>query len=338
MKHRLLTFLAVIGALALTQCQSNKGLNTNTPRQSTWTEVTSADGSTPVARHEAAFVGVGDMMYLLGGRGIRPVSIYNSQTGKWTEGQKPPIELHHFQPFVYQQEIYVAGAMTGGYPGETPVEHMYIYSPAQNEWRKGPAIPAGRLRGGAGAVIDGDELYIVCGIKDGHRGDHKKWLDYYNFKTGNWAQLADAPRARDHFQAVIHNGKLYSLAGRTTIAADNPFKNTIKEVDVYDIATNSWTTLESQLPTERAGNFCTTVGNEILVIGGESIFQETAHSEVEALHTDTHQWKIYPSLPKGRHGTGAILHNNAVVIASGCGNRGGAPELSDMWKYNLLSN
>ena len=74
--------------------QENKG----------WQSVTSEDGTEPIARHEAAFVQVGDKFYLLGGRDIRPVSIYHTQTKSWSQGLKPPIELHHFQPVVFEDK------------------------------------------------------------------------------------------------------------------------------------------------------------------------------------------------------------------------------------------
>lgn len=299
-----------------------------------WSEIIAVDDSKPVERHEAAFIGIGHKMYLLGGRGMKPVSIYDQKANSWTQGAVPPIELHHFQPIVYHNEIYVVGAMTGNYPGETPVPHMYIYSPEKNTWRKGPAIPKDRNRGGTGVIIDGSQLYLVCGIKDGHRGDHKKWLDRYNFNSGKWEILADAPRARDHFQATLINDKIYAIAGRTTIAADSPFKNTIGEVDVYDISNNTWTTLDKNIPTQRAGNFNTVINNEILVLGGESFEQEKAHSEVELLNVENNTWRSGTLMPIGRHGTGVVLTNgHKIYVASGSGNHGGGPELSDLWVY-----
>ena len=300
-----------------------------------WEEVSSKDGSLPKARHEAAFVGLGDYFYLLGGRRIQPVSIYNVKKQKWTEGAAPPIELHHFQALVYKNEIYIVWAMTGKYPGETSVPNMYIYNPVEDEWRIGPTIPEDRRRGGAGAAMLGDVLYLSCGIKDGHRGDHKKWLDRYDFETNTWEQLPDAPRARDHFQIQIVDNQIYNLGGRTTKSAEGPFKNTITEVDVYDIKKQEWRTLENNLPTPRAGNFSIALGAAILVLGGESDFQNPAHHEVEVLDTKTGKWHELPMLPQGRHGTGVVLYNQQLYTASGSGNRGGGPELTDLWRFTI---
>jgi hypothetical protein len=301
---------------------------------SKWESVISKDKSQPVQRHEAAFVRVGEKFYLLGGRSIRPVSIYDTQTSTWTEGTKPPIEMHHFQPVVYNNKIYCISAMTGGWPNETPTTHVYMYNPATDTWSKGDEIPEERRRGSTGNVLHNGKIYIVCGIKNGHIGDHKNWMDSYDPSTGKWEILADAPRARDHFQAVLVHGKIVASAGRNTgIIPDESFGGTIAEVDVYDIATNSWETLPNNIPTKRAGNAAIFLNDEVLIVGGESMTQEKAHADVEALNLKTREWRTLPSLLEGRHGSGLLEYEGAIYIASGCGNRGGKPELFTMEKY-----
>ncbi|MFS4445956.1 Kelch repeat-containing protein [Maribacter sp. 2307UL18-2] len=300
----------------------------------TWQAVVAADDSQPIQRHEAAFVRVGQKFYLLGGRDIRAVSIFDTQDESWTTGPEPPLELHHFQPVVIEGKIYIIGALTGGWPNETPVTHVYIYDTATDSWSQGDEIPEARRRGSTGNVLYNGKVYIACGIKNGHIGDHKKWMDLYDPATGTWEVLADAPRARDHFQAVLVNGKIVAPAGRNTgIFPDQPFGGTIAEVDSYDISSNTWETLPNNLPTVRAGNAATLFQDKVLVIGGESTAQQKAHAEVEALNLTTNEWESLDPLLEGRHGTGLVEYEGALYIASGCGNRGGSPELFTMEKY-----
>ena len=82
---------------------------------------------------------------------------------------------------------------------------------------------------------------------------------------------------------------------------------TVPEVDVYNFALGTWTTLANNLPTPRAGAMVAVVGNELLVIGGESEVQSEAHSEVEALNLITGIWRTLTPLPGGqdRHGSQA---------------------------------
>jgi N-acetylneuraminic acid mutarotase len=301
----------------------------------TWKSVEAKDGSVPVERHEAAFVNVDEHFCLIGGRGMRPTSQYNAKTDHWTNGNPPPIEMHHFQPVVYQDKVYIMGALTGPYPGETPIENIYIYDHSTDSWEKGPEIPEDRRRGAAGVVLYKEKMYMVCGIKDGHRGDHKNWLDVYDPKTGKWEKLADAPRARDHFQAVVAEDKLYVLGGRRSTASGNVFAGTIGEVDVYDFKTQQWSTLPNNLPTLRAGTYALLLGQEIVVLGGESPTQEAAHAEMEALDIKRNTWRSLSPMIQGRHGTGVILYDDALYVASGSGNRGGGPELNTMECFSL---
>lgn len=290
----------------------------------------------PHARHECSFVEVDGKFYLLGGRGIKPVDIFDPETVTWTQGSEPPIEIHHFQAVTYQGKVYVMGGMTGKYPHEDPIDRIVIYDPSTDRWSIGDSIPSDRLRGGAGVVVNGNNAYIVSGITDGHWEGHVKWVDQYNFETGEWSVLKDAPRPRDHFHAAIHKGKIYCAAGRNSSAkTKQTFNLTIPEVDVYDIASNSWMTLppDQNIPTERAGTSAIFLRDDLLVIGGESAVQTTAHSEVEAYNVKAGLWSKIDSLKRGRHGFQAILFEDDIYIAAGCGNRGGKPELASIERY-----
>jgi N-acetylneuraminic acid mutarotase len=292
-------------------------------------QVISAQGN-PHPRHEAGFISVGSKGYLLGGRGVKPVDIYDSTTKTWTSGSPPPMTIHHFQPVVWEGRIYLPGAMTGNYPKEQGLDHIPIYDPATNQWSRGPEVPVERRRGGAGAVIHQDTLYLVCGIVNGHWDGNVAWLDTLDLRTGKWKQLPDAPRVRDHFQAAMIGDAIYAVGGRKTSAATNQvFNLTIAEVDVFSLATATWTTLpaSSNLPTPRAGSMSLTLGSSVLVVGGESGTQAKAHSEVEVLNSTNGTWSTWPPLAEGRHGTGIATFGDLLVIACGSGGRGGGPEL-----------
>jgi hypothetical protein len=276
------------------------------------------------ARHENGYVKVGDKFYLLGGRGNRPVDIFDPATGTWSKGATAPFEIHHFQAIEYDQRLYVVGAMTGRYPTEPPVDNIYIYDPATNDWSKGPEIPPDRRRGGAGVVLHQGQIYIVAGITNGHTDGHVTWFDAFDPRTGQWRTLPDAPRARDHFHAAVLDGKLYAAGGRrSSYATRQTFELTVPEVDVFDFHTGRWSTLPpaANLPTPRAGCTVAVVNGRLLVIGGES-GQMNAHAEVEAYDPSTGRWSALAALGLGRHATQAVVHNGAIYLAAGSRTRG----------------
>jgi N-acetylneuraminic acid mutarotase len=66
------------------------------------------------------------------------------------------------------------------------------------------------------------------------------------------------------------------------------FQLTIGTVDVFDFKTQTWATLpeSKNIPTKRAGCTAVTVGERVLIIGGES-GQQMAHNSCEAFNTKT---------------------------------------------------
>jgi N-acetylneuraminic acid mutarotase len=217
-----------------------------------WETVQTQNAPTP--RHESAFVAHKGKFYALGGRRIHPVEVYDPKTRAWTKKSPTPLEMHHFQAVSLGDAIYIIGAMTGGFPGETPVDRVWKYYPATDRFVEGPIIPAERRRGGAGAVVYKGKIYIVAGITNGHNDGYVPWLDEFDPKTGKWKILPNAPRPRDHFQAAVVGNKLYAMGGRLTEArTKNIFNKTIAETDVYDFRSGKWAQLEAPIPTPRAG-------------------------------------------------------------------------------------
>jgi len=276
------------------------------------------------SRHENGYVQVGNRSYLLGGRRIQPVNIFDPATGTWTNGAPPPVEIHHFQAVAFENKIYLVGAMTGPFPTEPPLSNVYIYDPAADVWTVGPEVPADRRRGGAGAVLHNGEIILIAGITNGHTDGHVTWVDAFNPRTGRWRRLPDAPRSRDHFQAAIINNKIYAAGGRrSSYATKQTFELTVPEVDVFDLGTNQWSTLPAagNLPTQRAGASVAVVNGRLLVIGGESA-QPLAHADVESLDPATGRWTVLSPLSMGRHATQAILRDGRLYLASGSRTRG----------------
>ncbi len=279
-----------------------------------------------MGRYEHGYVAVGDQFFLVGGRGERPVQRYDLHTGTWQSLAAAPIELHHFQAVTHAGKVYIMGGFTGGFPDETPVGNMYIYDPETDEWTLGPEIPASRRRGAAGVVFHDNLFYIVAGIVNGHTDGHVPWLDSYDPATQTWTQLADAPHARDHFQAAVLGGKLYAAGGRrSSFATGETLQLTVGEVDVYDFTSDTWSTLpvSSNIPTQRAGAATVVLNDKLVILGGESARDlnggpnPPAHNEVEALDPDTGTWSSMAPLTVGRHGIQAVVHGSRIFVPAG---------------------
>ncbi|WP_018612863.1 Kelch repeat-containing protein [Segetibacter koreensis] len=300
-----------------------------------WQTITSTSGAI-TGREENSYAAAGDKFYLLGGRGIAAVQEYNPANKTWTNKSKPPVEMNHFQAVTLNGLIYIVAGMNGPFPHERPLTKVYVYNPITDKWFPGSSIPTGRERGATGAIAYKNKIYVVGGIKDGHWAGWVNWFDEYNPATNTWRKLPDAPRARDHFNVVIIGDKLYVAGGRRSSASTGQtFQLTIPQVDVFDFTSGAWSTLpdNSNLPIPRAGAANVALGNEVIVIGGESGLQLAAHKETHALDVTTKTWRRLADLQTGRHGTGAIVSNQDIYIPAGAGNRGATPKLLTQEDY-----
>lgn len=81
-------------------------------------------------RHEACFVMVNEFAYLIGGRGLKRIDVYDPRRNRWHQKTGPPIELHHMQCVAVpsDNQIYIVSAWTGPYPMEQNVEFIYVSS------------------------------------------------------------------------------------------------------------------------------------------------------------------------------------------------------------------
>lgn len=304
-------------------------LNSNRAEAQVW--MPAEPMNLPQERHENGMAEANGKLYLIGGRGERKVEEYDIKSETWTEKARPPMEFHHFQAVTFNNEIYLLGGFTGGFPHENPMTHIQIFNPIKNEWREGARIPEDRLRGAAGVFVYRNKIYLVCGIQDGHWDGHVAWFDEFDPKTNTWKKLPDAPRPRDHFQVAVIDDKLYVAGGRRSSAKTKEFLTlTVGEVDIYDFKTGKWASADQMLPTHRAGTTTVAFGKKVLVIGGESDKQEASHREVEAFNPKSGKWETLMPLIQGRHGTQAVFLNGRVYIVGGSGNRGGGPELNSM--------
>lgn len=295
-------------------------------------------GATPEARHESAFVALGDQFYLLGGRGVRTIQVYNPKTNTWKNTQTSTSNINHFQAIAYDGKIYLVCAFTGNYPDESPLANILIYDPTSDQLTTGPLIPENRRRGSAGTVVYHNKIYVVGGNRNGHSAYLKdgvtpanvSWFDEFDPATGIWKTLPDAPHARDHFAAVVVGDQLFIAGGRRSKfgTPESTFKDTEGAVDVYDFSAGKWLSgdnVPADIPTKRAGTSTVVLGDEIVVMGGEINYNPPSNlalNTVEALNVNTGTWRTLAPMQLGRHATQAIVYDGDVYIAAGSRTKG----------------
>jgi hypothetical protein len=280
------------------------------------------------ARHENSFVQAGEAFYMMGGReNANTIDVYDYSKDAWKslEGVAP-LRFNHFQAIEHQGYIWIIGAFqNNAFPDETPATHIWLFDPIQEKFIRGPEIPKDRRRGSAGMVLYNNKFYIIGGNQLGHNGQYVDFFDEFDPATGTWTILKSAPRPRDHFQAVLINHKIYVASGRLSGGPGGTFGPVIREVDVYDFETGSWSTLPiaSDLPTARAAAVAVNFENKLLVAGGETPTESKALTVTEIFDPQSQTWATGPSLNFPRHGTQAIRSGKGIFVAGGSPTRGG---------------
>lgn len=287
----------------------------------TWIEKDESENY--IARHECGFVQVGDKFILFGGRESQTLEVYDYTSNTWSIGGFAPFEFNHFQAITYQGLIWVIGAFKTNTPNpEQNADYIFMYNPATQQWIQGMEIPESRKRGAAGLAIYNNTFYMLGGNTNGHDGGYVSYFDMFNPSTGTWTVLNNAPHARDHFQAVVYNQKLYAVGGRLSGGPDGLFEPQVAEVDVYDFETFEWSTLPDShnLPTPRSGLGAVVYNGEIFTLGGETTFNRANNSQVntvESFNPTTNTWSSRNSLNYTRHGFQPIVSGTTIYVTAG---------------------
>lgn len=271
---------------------------------------------------EYAMAVVKGEIYRIGGR-YAPVNLYSSEKKQWVQLANPPVNLHHFQARVYQDEIYVIGGFTGDYPDDIPLKKIYIYNPKNNKWRSSSLIPEQRRRGATALVLDRHYFYLLGGVVNGHKSGTVAWVDRYDLKSETWEVMPDMPSARDHLQATIVDEKIVIVGGRkSSVSTNEPYGGTTSKVDIYDIRNRVWSTLTSKnsfLKTPRSGASVLEYKGNVLILGGESQEkndeEKKVHHIVDAFKIEDESWFALPSMISPQNGFQAVTIDNRVYIS-----------------------
>lgn len=90
-----------------------------------WTPLSCA--GQPDGRHETSFVECRGKFYLIGGRESRKIDCFNPVTKTWTKMQAQSPLIHHFQPVLWHNKVYIAAGSPVRGGGRTQTIEMFSY-------------------------------------------------------------------------------------------------------------------------------------------------------------------------------------------------------------------
>ncbi len=128
---------------------------------------------------------------------------------------------------------------------------------------------------------------------------------------GAWGTRAGLLAANSEFALAESNGKLYVLGGYPAS------RQTVRTVQIYDIAGNSWQ-LGPQLPEPNNHGMAAAVDGRIYLIGGQlTADQEGYVNTVYELDPARGAWVEKARMPTARSGGVAVVHGGKIYVAGG---------------------
>jgi len=279
-----------------------------------------------VSRSEIGAATAGGLVFLIGGQqnaARKSVEIYDPATDSWSNGPDLPVGRHHIQPVTVDGKIYVIGGLVE-WPGPS-LSDVLVLDPENlgAGWKSRAQMPTSR--GALGCAAWDTKIYCAGGLSSTADDQAIDVFEVYDTVANEWSELAPMPRARDHFQAQIIDGKLYAVAGR-----DKDIAATFANSDVYDIADDDWSSV-APIPTARGGYASAVLEGRLLVIGGEGDGPSNGtFPHVEEYDPRRNVWRRLDDLPSPRHGIGAGVSRAfdgakaRIYVPSGATRQGGA--------------
>jgi N-acetylneuraminic acid mutarotase len=246
------------------------------PVTDTWTE----KSEMPTARQGLSISVVNDKIYAIGGaessmpsyskvETFPTVEEYDPAADTWNEKSPMPSARSWHSANVVDGKIYIIGGTQGSTPGYNYVLAVAVYDPATDSWTQKGDAPR-EIGFASGSVVDG-KIYIIGGLGEPQR------VDEYDPATDTWTVKSEMPTKRSELSTSILEGKIYAIGG---FSGASIFSSGLATLDVYDPATDSWTTA-SDMPTGRFGAYSSVVDGKMYVFGGLDHYPSSAYGIVE---------------------------------------------------------
>lgn len=185
------------------------------------------------------------------------------------------------------------------------------FNPETGVWKEFPSLP--EPRSSHDAAVLGDTLYVAGGWNMPGAGKDRVWhktawtLDLSR-DDAQWKKIAAPPFQRRALSLAAWNGKLFCIGGMQMQGGPTTVAN------VYDPATDSWSTAPSLLGTSLDG-----FGTSAFACNG-ALYVSTISGSLQRLSADGKNWEFVGQLDHPRFFHRMMPWKDASLVAVGGGN------------------
>ena len=227
-----------------------------------------------------------------------PTATPCASVGSWTEQAPYPIAISGNAVSSQGGDVY----SFGGIANNTAIANAYKYTPATNIWT--PIAPLPSPRGWFSAASDGTYIYLLGGVDQNFATTATLWR--YDPASDTYNTSLPPYTIPTYFHASAYlNGKIYRIAG-AAIGTDF-------HVEVYDIATNTWS-MAANYPFANHSLMAVALDGYIYAGGGNASPDKTWRYDPNA---DTWDDAAVADLPAGRSAAASGAYNGRWLLAGG---------------------
>ena len=172
------------------------------------------------------------------------------------------------------------------------------------------------------AVVLSDKIYLCHGFSD-------EYVRVYDILKDSWAKKSKRPIGSFGRYSVFKsvNNYIYAIGGCDYDS------NPSSQLDQYDPANDSWTTINKPMPTARFAASSVVYNNMIYVIGGKTSNGVT--NVVEVYNPSSNKWTTKSPMPDKRVSAFAELINNKIYVIGGFT---GSKYTNTIQEYNITTD
>ncbi len=163
---------------------------------------------------------------------------YNCKKNKWEELAPMPTPRQNVSVVAVDSLIYVIGGEGDSKSIWTSLKNVEVYNTINNTWSIAPALPFTRSM--TGAELIANEIWVLCGWRDGYYNIIDDRIFIYNIKSGTWRiSTAKTPKLIAYAGITSRNGKIYVING-----CNNSFTgyNSVYELEKRSVSINNFYT------------------------------------------------------------------------------------------------
>jgi N-acetylneuraminic acid mutarotase len=271
--------------------------------------------------------------------GIQPsqrsfAELYDPGSNTWSVASASANRTHHTATLLPNGKVLVTGGFI--YVGlsfnqRLPLSSAELYDPGNNTWSATASMRQARFDQTATLLPNGKVLVTGgAAIGDLFQNIPLSSAELYDPATNTWSTAGAMSTPRENATAtLLPNGKVL-VAGGFTIIFDGGSVFSVSSADLYDPATNTWSTAAS-MTAARVFHTATLLANgKVLVTGALNPVTGIQLSSAELYDPGSNTWSAAASMSTGRSGHAAtLMPDGKVLVADGTGGGTLSSELYD---------